>query len=181
MGTIVSQPLSGGSRKIRVQGQRMPKVFANLHAAFSLGAGESLERFMERVSMKWSAAAKPYLTKCIAQCWMQWCKADHHRTAEQRRCVLWSDEPHLSVWQSHEFVWVYGLLGVMFEGGKIMVWGCFSRVAFGPLDPVKRTLIVSAFWTISTLCKHLMALSCSNMTTHPCTKTSLNRILILTQ
>lgn len=40
MGTIASQLLSGGSRKIRVQGQHMPKMFANFHVAFSLGAGE---------------------------------------------------------------------------------------------------------------------------------------------
>lgn len=64
MRTIVSQPLSGGSHKIRMQGQHMPKVFANLHVAFSLGAGESLERFVESHSM--NDQLQPSLTSLSA-------------------------------------------------------------------------------------------------------------------
>ncbi|CAI9595654.1 unnamed protein product [Staurois parvus] len=53
-----------------------------------------------------AAASKPYITKCNAKRWMQWCKACHHWTLEQWRHVLWSNESRFSVWQSNGFVWV---------------------------------------------------------------------------
>ncbi|CAI9558595.1 unnamed protein product, partial [Staurois parvus] len=55
----------------------------------------------------WAAAFKPYITKCNAKHWMQWCKAHHHWTLEQCRCVLCSDKSNFSVWQSdgHVLVW----------------------------------------------------------------------------
>ncbi|CAI9600633.1 unnamed protein product [Staurois parvus] len=56
-----------------------------------------------------AAASKPYITKCNAQCRMQWCKACHHWTLEQWRHVFWSDQSCFSVWQSDGCVWVWRL------------------------------------------------------------------------
>ena len=103
-----------------------------------------------------AAASMPYISKCNAKRWMQWCKSRHHWTLEQRRCVLWSDESHFSIWQSNGPVWVWQLpgerylsdcnvLSVKFGAGGIVVWGCFSGAGLGPLVPVKGTLNVSAY------------------------------------
>ena len=103
-----------------------------------------------------AAASKPYISKCNAKRWMQWCKACHHWTLEQWRHVIWSDESHFSIWQSDGRVWVWWLLGkwfwsdcdvpsVKFGGGGIMVLGCFSEAGLGPLVPVKGTRNVSAY------------------------------------
>ncbi|CAI9577935.1 unnamed protein product [Staurois parvus] len=53
-----------------------------------------------------AAASKPYITKCNAKRWMQWCKAHHHWTLDQWTHVLWSDKSCFSVWQSNGHVWV---------------------------------------------------------------------------
>ncbi|CAI9572761.1 unnamed protein product [Staurois parvus] len=42
------------------------------------------------------ATSKPYITKCNAKCWMQWCKAHCQWTLEQWRRVLWHDESYFS-------------------------------------------------------------------------------------
>ncbi|CAI9568625.1 unnamed protein product [Staurois parvus] len=47
-----------------------------------------------------AAASKPYITKCNAKRRMPWCKARHHWTLEQWKCVLWRDKSHFSVRQS---------------------------------------------------------------------------------
>ncbi|CAI9576519.1 unnamed protein product, partial [Staurois parvus] len=58
-----------------------------------------------------AAASKPYITKCNARRWMQWCKACRHWTLEQWRHVLWSDQSRFSVCQFDERVWVWQLPG----------------------------------------------------------------------
>uniref|UniRef100_A0A671U4G1 Transposase Tc1-like domain-containing protein n=1 Tax=Sparus aurata TaxID=8175 RepID=A0A671U4G1_SPAAU len=90
-----------------------------------------------------AAASIPYIRKCNAKRWMQWCKAGRHWTLEQWRCVLWSDESCFSIWQSDGRVWVWRLPGehylsdcivpsVKFGGGMLMVWGCFPGAGHGP-------------------------------------------------
>ncbi|CAI9561031.1 unnamed protein product, partial [Staurois parvus] len=58
-----------------------------------------------------AAASKLYITKCNAKRRMQWCKARHHWTLEQRRHVLWSDKSRFAVWQSDGHVWVWWFPG----------------------------------------------------------------------
>ncbi|CAI9542438.1 unnamed protein product, partial [Staurois parvus] len=58
-----------------------------------------------------SAASKPYITKCNAKHWMQWCKALRHWALEQWRHVLWSGQSCFSVWQSDGCAWVWQLPG----------------------------------------------------------------------
>ncbi|CAI9590199.1 unnamed protein product [Staurois parvus] len=58
-----------------------------------------------------AAISKPYISKCNAKRRMQRCKARHHWTLEQWRCVLWGNKSRLSVWQSDRRVWVWQLPG----------------------------------------------------------------------
>ena len=95
-----------------------------------------------------AAASKPYINKCNAKRWMQWCKAHRHWTLEQWRPVLWSNDSCFSIWQSDGRVWVWWLPTVLvwlhcvkrkvwWRG--IMVRGCSSGAGLGPLVPVKGT------------------------------------------
>ena len=103
-----------------------------------------------------AAASKPYINKCNAKRWMQWCKARRHWTLEQWRRILWTDESHFSIWESDGWVWVWRLPGlrylsdcivqsVKFGGEGITLWGCFSGAGLGPLVQVKGTLNASAY------------------------------------
>ena len=55
------------------------------------------------------AASKPYISKCNATCWMQWCRARRHWTLEQWRHDLWSEKSRFSIWQSDGQVCVWQL------------------------------------------------------------------------
>ena len=166
-----TQPQSGRPRKMMEQGQRMLKrivgrgrqlsaesIVTELQTSCGLQiSSRTVCRELHGMGFHGRAAAsKPYISKCNAKRWMQWCKARHHWTLEQWRCVLWSDESHFSIWQSNGPVWVWQLRGerylsdcnvlsVKFGAGGIVVWGCLSGAGRGPLVPVKGTLNVSAY------------------------------------
>ena len=74
----------------------------------------------------WTAASKPYISKCNAKHRMQWCKAHRHWTLEQWRRILWSDESHFSIWQSDGQVWVLAVATrtvlVWLHCAKCKVW-----------------------------------------------------------
>ena len=55
-----------------------------------------------------------------------------HWTLGQWKNVLWSDESHLTLWQSDGRIWqfdgqIFGILPALkFDGGEIMVSSCFQ-------------------------------------------------------
>jgi hypothetical protein len=48
-----------------------------------------------------ASAHKPKITMRNAKRWLEWCKARHHWTLEQWKCVLWSEESRFTIWQSN--------------------------------------------------------------------------------
>ncbi|CAI9541512.1 unnamed protein product, partial [Staurois parvus] len=115
LGTTATQPQSGRPCKMTEHGQSMPK--RTLHRSCLLSA-ESIAKDLQtscgfQISTTTvcielhgmgfhgqAAASKPYITKCNAKHWMQWCKACRQWILEQWRCVLWSDQSWFSACQS---------------------------------------------------------------------------------
>ncbi|CAI9547927.1 unnamed protein product [Staurois parvus] len=125
LGTTTTQPRSGRPSTMKERGQHMLKhtlhrnrqlsaesIAKNLQTSCGLQISTTVCRELHGMGFHGRAAAsKPYITKCNAKHWMQWCKAGHHWTLEQWRHVLWSDESRFSVWQSNGHVWVWWLPG----------------------------------------------------------------------
>lgn len=83
--------------------------------------------------------------------WMHWCKACRHRTLEQWRRVLKSRITLLRLairWTTLSLALTRRTVLVWLQGGRTMVWGCFSAAGLHPLVPVKGTLNASAYWDI---------------------------------
>jgi len=133
-----SQELSGfqcgtviGYRDTVSQSLRSSK----LHVAFRLAQEQCVKSFMEWVSM--AEQLQPYITKCNAKRWMQWCKARRHWTLEQWRRVLWSDESRFSLWQSDGGVWVFRLPGERYFQATCMENPKVFDVMCDDFSPVK--------------------------------------------
>ncbi|CAI9571831.1 unnamed protein product, partial [Staurois parvus] len=95
MGTTETQPRSGRKRKMTEQGQRMLKH--TVCSSRQLSAESMAKDLQTSCGLQIStttvpselhgmgfhgraAASKPYITKCNAKRWMQWCKAHLHWT-----------------------------------------------------------------------------------------------------
>ncbi|CAI9574941.1 unnamed protein product, partial [Staurois parvus] len=93
LGTTVTQPQIGRSRKMTEWGQHMLKrtvrrsrqlsaesIAKHLQTLFGLQISTtSVHRVLHGMGFHGQAAAsKPYITKCNANHWMQWCKARRH-------------------------------------------------------------------------------------------------------
>ena len=52
-------------------------------------------------------AHKPKITMRNTKRWLEWCNAHRHRTPEEWKRVLWSDESRLTIWQSEGRIWVW--------------------------------------------------------------------------
>ncbi|KAI2659461.1 Transposable element Tc1 transposase [Labeo rohita] len=146
LGTTTTQPRSGRPHKLTVRGQWILRrivrrgrqlsaesIATDLQTSCGLQiSSRTVRRELHGMGFHGQAAAsKPYITKCNAKRRMQWCKARHHWTLEQWRCVLWIDESLVER-----------------GGGGIMVFGCFSGAGLGSLVPVKGTLNASAYQDI---------------------------------
>ncbi|CAI9575910.1 unnamed protein product, partial [Staurois parvus] len=94
--TTVTQPQSGRPRKMTERGQRMLKrtvrgsrQLSTVSIAKDLQTSCGLQISTTAVHRELhgmgfhgrTAASKPYITKCNAKSWMQWCKARCHWTA----------------------------------------------------------------------------------------------------
>ena len=124
LGTTATQPRHGRLRKMMERGQWMLRhivrrghqlsaesIATDLQTSCGLQiSSRTVPRELHGMGFHGQAAAStPYISKCIAERQMQWCKARPHWTLEQLRCVHWSDESHSSIWQSDGRVWVWRL------------------------------------------------------------------------
>ncbi|CAI9604535.1 unnamed protein product, partial [Staurois parvus] len=94
LGTTATQPRSGRPRKMTERGQRMLKctvcrsrqlsaesMVKDLQTSCGLQISTTVHRELHGMGFHGRAtASKPYITKCNAKRWMQWCKARHHWT-----------------------------------------------------------------------------------------------------
>ncbi|CAI9613723.1 unnamed protein product, partial [Staurois parvus] len=100
LGTTATQPPSGRPRKMTERGQRMLKrtvlrsrqlssesIAKDLQNSCYLQISTTtVQRELHGLHGR-AAASNPYITKCNAKCWMQWCKARRHLT--QRTVLAW--------------------------------------------------------------------------------------------
>lgn len=104
--------------------------------------------------------------ECLHKYQMQWCKTRCHWTLEPWIWWINSTESHFSFWQSDRQVWVWQtelsdwiVPSLRFGGGRMMVWGCFSRSWTWPLSSSERN---SLCFSIQTLCGNILRIIISS-------------------
>lgn len=97
------------------------------------------------------AAKKPLLSQRNQKDRLDFARRHRHWTTEDWGRVLWSDETSVELFDTRRRVYVRRRQGerynqeclvptVKFGGGKLMVWGCFSRAGVGELRRVDGTI-----------------------------------------
>ena len=96
----MAQPLSGKPHKLTEWDRRLLKrvAFQNHLSSVATLTTEFQTAFGSNVSTR---------TVHNAKCRLAWCKVRRHWTLEQWKCVRWSDEFCITIWQSDGQIWVW--------------------------------------------------------------------------
>ena len=103
-------------------------------------------RLREEGIRKWRAVKRPLLTKKHAKERLAWAKAHQHRTVDDWKCVIWSDESAMQKDSNATRVWTFRHQNkrekyapqnirpkAKYGNLSQLVWGCFVGDKLGPI------------------------------------------------
>jgi len=127
---------------------RMPLEELKVEANSNLSLDTIRSRLREAGIQKWRAAERPRLKAKHVQKRIKWAKEHRHKTLEEWRKIIWSDECSVEKGADPHQVWVFRRPGTLErykpqnvkvkDKGRavsLMVWACFASNIQGPLVP----------------------------------------------